>query len=59
MIFRDNEPAALPPPVIVVANVLQNIIQAYQSDDDEQSESVDVEDNETPDITEKTEEESK
>lgn len=29
----------------------------HQSDDDEQSESVDVEDNETPDITEKTEEE--
>ena len=32
---RDNEPVALPPPANVVANGLQNIIQAYQSDDEE------------------------
>ena len=35
LIFTHNEPAALPPPAIVVANGLQNIIQAYQSDDEE------------------------
>ena len=32
---RDAMPAILHPPAVVIANGLQNIIQAYQSDDEE------------------------